>query len=518
MDRQFLNVLFADDEKLIRQGLRYTIDWEEEGFFICGEAESGEETLEKIEKYNPDLVILDIRMPRMYGTELMKAARNKHFKGEFIILSGYSDFEYAQTALRYGAVNYLTKPVETEELRSVVLAAKEKILQKISGQNCVIHYADKAKPTILEELLKDGHLDSNINYEEFGLSAPIYQIVMYESYTPYYAAYNPVELLTVANNKESVESISIDGHNVILLKGNSAIDHFENCLKHYRTGIEKGSPLDFLFLTYGAVISDLSSIHASYETCCQLMDRRFFCAQNQHVLSYKDIPASPAGTLALEPDVIYSYSSKFVNLIQAFNRRQLTELSARLKETLVNSGNSPESIKYFLIDIFLQVKQEILNSYPALEFPFSHNAAIIETLSNKSYMYEIFSFLNEQFEMIMNAIGNNSSDSILEDIIHYIRHNYQNDLKLETIAGLFGYNSSYLGKMFKEKTGKNFNNYLECIRIENASELLRTTNLKIYEISAKTGYKNVDYFQKKFKKIMGITPTQYRSGCKTEKK
>ena len=70
MDKQLLNVLFADDEQLIRQGLRYTINWEEAGFFICGEAENGEETLEKIDKYNPDLVILDIRMPGIYGTEL----------------------------------------------------------------------------------------------------------------------------------------------------------------------------------------------------------------------------------------------------------------------------------------------------------------------------------------------------------------------------------------------------------------------------------------------------------------
>ncbi|RKI40064.1 response regulator [bacterium D16-51] len=511
MERQFLNVLFADDEKLIRQGLRYTINWEEEGFFICGEAESGEETLEKIEKYNPDLVILDIRMPRMYGTELMKKARDRQFKGEFIILSGYSDFEYAQAALRYGASSYLTKPVDADELRSVVLTAKEKILQKISGENCVIHYANKAKPTILEELLKDGQLDANINYAEFGLSFPVYQVVLYESYTPYYTAYNPVDLLSETNNKNTLECIFADNHNIILLKGNSAIEHFESCLKHYRAGVEKGSPLDFLFLTYGPVISDLRDIHKSYQICCRLMERRFFCTQNQHVLSYKDMPDSFGSELKLEPAQTAFYSRQFISLLQAFNRRQIAELAEKLKETLLKCNNSPESIKYFLIDIFLQIKQEILNRYPSLELPLSHNAAIIEVLSNKSYMYEIFSYLNEQFEMIMNAIGNSSSESILDDILHYIQHNYQNDLTLEMIAKLFGYNNSYLGKMFKEKTGKNFNSYLECVRIEHAAELLKSTNFKIYEISAKTGYKNVEYFQKKFKKIMGVTPTQYRT-------
>ncbi len=510
MDKQLLNVLFADDEQLIRQGLRYTINWEEAGFFICGEAENGEETLEKIDKYNPDLVILDIRMPGIYGTELMKTARSNNFKGEFVILSGYSDFNYAQTAMRYGAISYLTKPINSDELLSIVITAKEKILNKISGQNCIESYANKAKPAILKDLLENGNIDANIDYGQLGISSSIYQVVLYESYTPYYNSYSLARLLNIADIKNTFEYITIDSHNVILLKGNYAIDSFERCLKHYRTGTQKGSPLDFLFITYGPVVSNLNNIHESYETCCKLMDKRFFCTPNQHVLSYKDLPALSGTGIKLDPQLINSYSNDFINFLQAFNRREIKELLNNLKETLINCNNTPESIKYFLIDIFLQIKQAIINNYYTLNIPFAHNAAIIETLSNKSYMYEIFAYFNEQFEMIIHAIGNNSSKSILEDIIYYIHHNYQNDLKLEMLAKLFGYNNSYLGKLFKEKTGKSFNNYLECVRIENAAKLLDTTCLKIYEISARTGYKDVDYFQKKFKKIMGVTPTQYR--------
>lgn len=291
MDKQLLNVLFADDEQLIRQGLRYTINWEEAGFFICGEAENGEETLEKIDKYNPDLVILDIRMPGIYGTELMKTARSNNFKGEFVILSGYSDFNYAQTAMRYGAISYLTKPINSDELLSIVITAKEKILNKISGQNCIESYANKAKPAILKDLLENGNIDANIDYWQLGISSSIYQVVLYESYTPYYNSYSLARLLNIADIKNTFEYITIDSHNVILLKGNYAIDSFERCLKHYRTGTQKGSPLDFLFITYGPVVSNLNNIHESYETCCKLMDKRFFCTPNQHVLSYKDLPA-----------------------------------------------------------------------------------------------------------------------------------------------------------------------------------------------------------------------------------
>ena len=96
-------VLIADDEQNIREGLKYILDWKQIGFEIIGETANGDDTLSFILKQNPSLVLLDIRMPKMYGTEIIKIARENGFKGKFIILSGYSDFTYAQTAIRYGA-------------------------------------------------------------------------------------------------------------------------------------------------------------------------------------------------------------------------------------------------------------------------------------------------------------------------------------------------------------------------------------------------------------------------------
>ncbi len=110
----------------------------------------------------------------------------------------------------------------------------------------------------------------------------------------------------------------------------------------------------------------------------------------------------------------------------------------------------------------------------------------------------------------MNSIGNSSRDSILDDIIFYIDHNYQTNIKLETIAPLFGYNSAYLGKIFSKTVGENFNNYVDSIRIKHAKQLIIENKLKVYEISEAVGYKNVDYFHKKFKKYVGQSPAEYR--------
>jgi two-component system response regulator YesN len=112
--------------------------------------------------------------------------------------------------------------------------------------------------------------------------------------------------------------------------------------------------------------------------------------------------------------------------------------------------------------------------------------------------------------MIMRSTGNSSRGSIIDDVIYYIDHNYKNNIKLETIAPLFGYNSAYLGKIFSKTVGISFNSYVDTVRINQSKKLLLQNDLKVYKISELIGYKNVDYFHKKFKKYVGISPAEYR--------
>ena len=95
-------------------------------------------------------------------------------------------------------------------------------------------------------------------------------------------------------------------------------------------------------------------------------------------------------------------------------------------------------------------------------------------------------------------------------MIRFIDKNYGKNLKLETLASSFGYNSAYLGKVFKAKTGECFNSYLDRIRIEKAKELLRRNDLKVYEVSQKVGYENIDYFYFTFHKYLSQSPMEYR--------
>ena len=158
----------------------------------------------------------------------------------------------------------------------------------------------------------------------------------------------------------------------------------------------------------------------------------------------------------------------------------------------------------------MSIKEKISHLYHNANIPFPGNAEIIDYIGSKYYLYEIMLYFTEQFDMITRTIGNPTSEGVMDDMIHYIEHNYMDNIKLENIAPLFGYNSSYLGKIFNKKVGEGFNVFVDKVRIKHSKELLLTTDLKVYEIAEKVGYKNVDYFHTKFKKYVEMSPAEFR--------
>lgn len=205
------------------------------------------------------------------------------------------------------------------------------------------------------------------------------------------------------------------------------------------------------------------------------------------------------------------YYNTLTEYLMAFNRKKVAETLFDLEEFVYNVKNDIVSVRLFLTDLYLRIKEKINHTYGSLEISFPTNGEAIDHIENCHYLYEIILFISEQTEKVFNASGNSfKSTNILDDIFYYIDHNFQNNIKLENIAPLFGYNSAYLGKIFTKTAGESFNSYIDHKRIDHSKELLKENRLKVYEISEKVGYKNVDYFHKKFKKYVGVSPAEYR--------
>lgn len=519
-------LLIADDEKNIRDGLKCILDWEELGFTLCGEAANGEDALSYILKDKPSLVLLDIRMPKLTGIDIIRIAREQGYDGRFIILSGYSDFSYAQSAIRYGVEYYLTKPIDEDELLDAINTIKEDLEQEHRKSDNIALYREKAKNVILHELVtgvwkKDGITGlSSADFQSMELVFEVYQVVIYEKFGPAFEkqSYHFADLLNITNNgNHSFEYFEEDGKNVILLKGSFALRRFEDFLRHYeKTEPQEGSPMDSLFLAYGRPVKNLEEIYLSYEEAYTLIQRRFFCIQGQHTLGYEELPAITPHNSQVHDDKLHEYCDALINYLQANNRKQIAATFFSLEEYLYNVDSSIASVRLFLTDLFLQLKENIHKVYNSSRVAFPSNSAIIDYIDNCHYLYEIILYISGQVKSIMDSNDSSPRDSILDDILYYIDNNYQNNIKLETIAPLFGYNSAYLGKLFTKAIGENFNSYVDHRRIEHSKKLLEQKSMKVYEVSEQVGYKNVDYFHKKFKKYVGISPAEYRKQLKLD--
>lgn len=519
-------LFIADDEKNIRDGLKCILDWETLGFTLCGEAANGEDALSGILQNSPSLVLLDIHMPKLTGIDIIRIAREQNYHGKFIILSGYSDFSYAQAAIRYGVEYYLTKPIDEDELLEAINTIKNTLEQEHKKSDNIALYREKAKNVILHELItgiwkKDGATGlSSSDFQNMELTADTYQVVIYEKFglLPDDKSYSFADLLNITNNgNHSFEYFEEDNKNVILLKGSFALRRFEDFLSHYeKESLQKGSPLDSLFLAYGRPVKHLDEIYLSYEEAFTLIKRRFFCIQSQHTLGYQELPAVTSHKYHISDEKLHEYCNTLVNYLQANNRKQVATTLCSLEDYLYNVDSSIDSVKLFLTDLFLQLKENINKMYNGSRISFPSNSVIIDYIESCHYLYEIILYISEQVKVIMDTTDSSSRDSILDDILYYIDNNYQNNIKLETIAPLFGYNSAYLGKLFTKAIGENFNSYVDHRRIEHSKKLLEQQNLKVYEVSEQVGYKNVDYFHKKFKKYVGISPAEYRKQLRIE--
>ncbi len=132
-----LTILIVDDEYWVRYGLKVSIDWEKHGFRIADEASDGEEALKLAIKLKPDIIITDIKMPFMSGVEFMRLLRNNKIESKIIVLSGYDDFQYAKSAIDYGASAYVLKPIQNENLIKTLNKVAD-VIKKESMTDCIV--------------------------------------------------------------------------------------------------------------------------------------------------------------------------------------------------------------------------------------------------------------------------------------------------------------------------------------------------------------------------------------------
>lgn len=499
-------VMIIDDEVIVRQGIYNIIDWEEEGFFICAEGKDGRDGLQKVLSMKPDVVLVDIKMPGLSGIELIRMAKEQGFEGHFIILTGYSEFEFAKSAVSLGVKEYLLKPIDEDEL----IEGIRKIRRELEEKEGEIAYHTTNEKMAREELLRRIllKLDSKEALEQkmklykmdFSNQILCAAIVSDKDLIP--GKENRIfqekadELLRIGSLY--TDKILMDT-GIVLVNGGIDYRTWADLLGKRNEWIQKkyGSGL---CIAVGHNVSKWYDVAHSYEFAKFLMQNEFLFSQ-QKVLSIDVMEDHQY--MAENPSMEY-----ICMLIEVGDMDGIRECVNRFRQYCIREMKRELDIKIQTMYNLMQIKnwaEKKYNSGQELNI-----AELMEQLNQVENLHMLIELYCKILQDLCIQVGCSGSDTVIKRMYYYMEKNYDKDLKLETFARMFHYNSNYLGKIFRKEIGDSFNNILDTIRITNAKRLLAETDLKVYQISEQVGYGNIDYFYVKFKKYVGVSPKEYK--------
>ncbi len=506
--------MIIDDEKIVREGICDLIDWNLEGYRLIPGGKDGREGLAGILQYKPDLVLIDIKMPGLSGLEVIQKAKEQGFEGHFVILTGYSEFEYAKTAISMGVEGYLLKPIEEEELLQFV----RQIHKKLEEEACLKSFHSQNEGKARKDLLRRIVLKED-SLENLSRDMELYQLPLDGS------------CFCVAVCRDMDEAGEKDGK-IFRQKLNTLIEGDNACVGFFSVMgeavlVEKGIPYQQwkkrlekrnkrlagyhgsgFRIAIGNNVRSWQELFCSYESASYLLEQSFIFDQ-EDILTMDLICSLEESREAVSVEYLEM-------LIEVGEEEGIRRAMGMFRDYCAWQMLKSAEIKMMLVQELFQLQMRLGKKY------------VSDVLSNENFQPQIRKVMEAEdmggllacFEKILmelsREVGTGGAGNIIRRVYYYMEKNYDKDLKLETIARNFNYNSAYLGKLFRKEMGESFNNSLDIIRITNARRLLQETNLKVYQISEKVGYGSIDYFYIKFKKYVGISPKEYRKNLKSE--
>lgn len=525
------SLLVVEDEKWIRKGIVHKLKKVDLSFDEIYDAKNGIEALEIIKDNNIDIIITDICMPDMDGIELIKKVKefNKHI--EFIIISGYSEFRYAEAAINMGVKSYLLKPTTDDDLMSALNKVISHIEEKrqysnLSKENINIKICNE-KLTYENEL--NYLLKSRQNKSEF----------LQENYPLMYNS-NQYQLMILNINYDAKDECKNKYYDIEEMKA-KIFDylvtniHFDNYYAFNNMDILN----QILILMWG-------NENRLGLTCDKISKKLFYDCLHEEQIS-KTIGISTifenindelhkSAKKALDLRLIYGlnkiYTGEHIDISNEFifPKNELKLLKKNIERGYI------KNVKVLLAEIFSKERFKE-SSASNLYFLYSEVVnTIYETLYSTSVdiekvtqydlsQYDIMNYANRLedislylFKLIENRLAMNKKTPIncrelVEEITKYIDMHYEEKINVKSLAARYGINPNYFSTIFKEQLGLTCTKYITMKRLDYACRMLKETDINVEEIAKSVGYNDLQYFYRVFKKEFNYTPMEYRKGA-----
>lgn len=536
-----LKVFLAEDEFIIREGIKNNIDWQAHGYEFCGEASDGELAFPLIQKTRPDILITDIKMPFVDGLALSRLVKKELPETEIIILSGYEEFDYAKEAIQIGVARYLLKPINGETLLQEIDSVAEIILGKQKEKEIREMYQKEMEENSLRDQMDlfqhlvtgDCSMEELLSVADkldLKIMAPWYSIVLLkiQSMKHEYEEYSG----SIVVVDERIAKLAEPEHVLIFdraLEGRAFLfkaDSEDELLAYQKEylGNVKEVLSGYVNLRYfggiGTPVNRLREIPASFEDASHAFAHRYLVAESCILDS----------SLLMQEGAAENEDFR----ISAVNPEQIDR--TKMQEFL-RTGDLDEVV-YFVDEFFGKLdggamKSRIFRQYITMDAYFSivdflkglglqkdeieapdQDSSILQ--DEKSAMDYIVRIMNKAL-VLREKRASSRYEDVVSEVIHYIEDNYaQEELSLNLLASHVNFSPNHLSMIFSQQTGQTLIRYLTDYRMNRAKELLRCSSKKSSVISMEVGYKDPHYFSYLFKKTQGMTPTQYRGGRAAE--
>lgn len=519
-----IKVIIADDEVLVRIGIKSTIEWEKYGFTIVAEAQNGEEALRKIEQLHPDVLLTDIRMPKMDGIELMRQLEERNIQIQTVIMSCYNDFELVRSAMKYGAADYLLKlSLAEEDLVAVLERLKVKIQNRMIDSVTEVDIYKKENELVHMLLGKDGSIEvlKSIG-NELNLDPRFPNVKMM--------------ILSIDRVflKEDLEYQGISSNTRGAVR-DLAVSYLSNHNSGRLLALENGDFLVILNLSsnYEKIyhsISEQVKEYLNFTVSAGVFDGKY-CSKEDNFHLDQQIEAFETLRYHSGPGKIYDLQD--TESVRQISQKSRINVSACMSEIrgIADFPKLPSVIRCLTErisaqmltlsasqQIFAEVFYILGASFQAyggdingINEMFSRNFS--ELLHQVQYLKDVESwftiYVNYATKYCQSCCNQWKRSDILSAIL-YTQENFDQQISSNIVAQKIGISNAYFSTLFKQETGYSFTEYLTSLRIEKSKRLLEDKSIYIYEIGMRVGYMDSNYFCKVFKKQTGISPETYR--------
>ena len=504
-------VIVADDEDVIRKGIVYLIDWDKLNCEIVQECTDGLQVLKYLEKNTADIVITDIKMPKLSGIELMEEIDKKHKGLKMILVTAYTDFEFARKALRYGAVDFVVKNDIITDLPKAVKKAvwqyetekKEREKEQISEREY-----QNIQGYVLESLLLSKALNAPEDIERYGLNDRSYcvcscEVALLDKKWDLQAIVQMLKnFLDIIENKHDYHIVNVHSSGMSLIisepkeTGLALRDVTTMCGEILRLVDElMGINIKFGVST---IIHDVTELSRTFHEAAMALSRAADSG-NEIILYVEESESSGASHLN-------EYGTKITDALFDKNPDAAKELLEQMKQEITDIRYPLHKAKIKMINLCSAVFRRFGEIYV------SDTAEDMESrfylrISQSTTLYSLFQVCREMIDETNQVIsGRLEKHDLVDQISRYISANYQSNITLQDIADQIHISSAYVSRLFRNKTGITITEAINRARIDQAKLLLGNPEYKVYEIAQMVGFEDAAYFTSVFTKYVGCSP------------